>query len=198
VLLAIGAIILGTITGLMWPSVLTTTLSTGSAVLTRVSPYTTHTGERLSISYPAHWANTDVFEYLCHVDRVECLLTVAEPTAGGAILVQEVDNTFNFIVTLDAVNRATWQMLESTFQDVEGIGRTELVIDGRKAVRLEYAYTVVTQTGPQTVSQRLIGNMILLKDGTDYIQIEIITPLPLAGIAGSIIDSIHFVKPLDE
>ena len=197
VLLAVGAIALGTIIGIFWPRVLYTAITTGSAVLTPLSSRTTHQDEFIRVDYPSHWMTTTVYDSMCDA-AVTCLIGIIEPAGGGTFVVMRNPNAFGFLVTLDSLAATVTQELTKRPENFREENRVKFEIDGRPALRLTFSYTLNSMWGYQPIDQAMTGELLYIQDGSDLIYIGLDVPVGLGGTADAIIDSVHFVQPVDE
>jgi hypothetical protein len=102
------------------------------------------------------------------------------------------------LITIDTVSALAQQQIQQQYPSARIEKEAELMIDGRRALRRTMSYTQSIPWGYQTIDQQLISELLFVQDGSDLIYIGIDAPPGLAGTADTIINSIHFVTPLDQ
>lgn len=193
IIIAIVVIILGSTMANTWLRIFYPIASRGSAAL--ISPQT-YTDDRITLNYPLSWVPTDLSGALCEDQNVECLLVATEQRNRTLVVLQNND-FFGFLRSLEGLSQYDMDAIASNPEHVSDdaqIKRWASKIDGRDAIKYQYRYSLKKDLGKAIT----VGTVLYIRDDNDWIRLYIYTPVEAVSIADDIINSVHFVTPLDD
>lgn len=117
-------------------------------------------------------------------------------------MLAEAKNVFGIFTTLEGASYAIESDIEHIHELDPSLDGTHDVtilkfkIDGRSAIRHDAHYML--RIPGKAIKVEIVASILIIQDGDDLIRLDIIMPPQLSSTIDEIINSVHFVKPLEK